>query len=114
MKQRLIMFSISLFCLVSIVGIRRSIYTLWKQGGVIAEHEAVLVKLQEENQQLQKKLADVRSVEYIEHAAREKLNLQKAGEVVVVLPKSQVWDPNEENIPEPRLSNWQQWWKLFF
>ena len=50
-------------------------------------------------------------LDFIEKQAREKLNLQKEGEVVVILPKTDnKQQVTQETIKQP--SNWQKWWKL--
>ena len=113
MKSRLIMFFISIFAIAFIVSLSRSIYSLWQKGDVVSERVMALQKLQQENQRLKQELDEVESSEYIEKQAREKLNLQKVGEVVVVLPKNQ---PilNQPDSPSSSLPNWLQWYHLFF
>ena len=112
MSKRLITFFISLISLIFIVNISRSIYTLWQKGGVVAERAKVREAVKKENNALTEKLKDVESPEFIERQARDKLNLQKDGEVVVVLPK----DVNVESKPQAQteVPNWQKWWRLFF
>jgi cell division protein FtsB len=78
----------------------------------VAEREAVRDRLEAEKQALAKKAGEVESPVYIERVAREKLNLQKEGEIVVVLPKDLSTAVAEE--AQPQLPNWQKWWKLFF
>lgn len=113
MKSRLITFLISIISLVFIVNISRSIYELWQKGSVLSERQEVRDELAATSEELQKKLAEAESPEFIEKQAREKLNLQKEGEVVVVLPKdlekTEVEVENEVTIP-----NWQKWWNVFF
>jgi cell division protein FtsB len=113
MSSRLITFAISIFSLVFIVSIGRSIYSLWQKGSIVAEREAIRDELKKENTELKKKLSDVEDPEYIEQQAREKLNLQREGEIVVVLPKDlgQTEEPQVVLANEP---NWKQWWRLFF
>lgn len=112
MKTRLIMFLISMVGLLFIVNISRSIYDLWLRHDIVAEREEVKNSLKKENEELQKELARVQSPEYIEDMARDKLNLQKEGEVVVVLPEiSASPEPQTEITINP---NWKKWWKLFF
>ena len=112
MSKRLITFFISLFSLIFIVNISRSIYSLWQKGGLVAEREKVRDALKKENNDLTEKLKNVESSEFIERQAREKLNLQREGEVVVVLPQ----DVAIESKPQVQteVPNWQKWWRLFF
>ena len=64
-----------------------------------------------ENKQLQQKLEEVKSDDFVEREAREKLGLGKLGEVVVIVPsppnlKSQATNSNTE-------ANWRKWWELY-
>lgn len=75
-----------------------------------------VTKLQEENKRLKKRLEEVLKVEFIEEVARNKLNLSRANETVVIIPQemiSQVIAASQE-IKEPQLPNWQGWLRLFF
>ncbi len=109
--KRLIAILISIISLIIIVNTFRSIVTLWQRGNIVSEQQALLNKKQQENEDLQKKLAEVESPDFIEKQAREKLNLQKEGEVVVILPKTDnKQQVTQETIKQP--SNWQKWWKL--
>lgn len=113
MSSRLITFFISIFSLIFIVSIGRSIYSLWQKGHLVTEREAIRDEFKRENEELKTKLNQVEDPEYIERQAREKLNLQREGEIVVVLPK----DLGEEKVTEEKpeeLANWEKWWKLFF
>ena len=98
--------------LIFIIGLSRSIYSLWQKGSLVTEQETQRKKLEAENQVLQRKLAEAQSSPFIEKQARERLNLQREGEVVVVLPKNlPTPQPQVVTLPVP---SWQQWWKLFF
>ena len=69
------------------------------------------MRRKKKNEELKKILKSVQSPEFIEKQAREKLNMGKRGEVVVVLPKTENQRPKIEN---EELPNWQKWYKLFF
>ena len=64
------------------------------------------------NETLTRKLGVVSSPEYKEKLIREKLNMQRQGEIVVVLPagnaKTIRQDEDEKNI-----ENWQKWVKVW-
>ena len=106
------MFLISMVGMLFIVNISRSIYGLWLRHDLVAEREEVRNSLKKDSGELQKELARVQSPEYIEEVARDKLNLQKEGEVVVVLPET-LASPEPQTEPRPQ-ANWNKWWKLFF
>ncbi len=106
------MFFISVLSLIFIINLSRSIYALWQKGGIVEEREKVYDELARRNDELTQKSTQVESENFIEKEAREKLNLQKEGEVVVVLPKDlAVTVSSPSPIPQ---SNLQQWWKVFF
>ena len=113
MRNRLLMFGISLLCLVFIMSLVNSIRSLWEKGGIISQRQAVLTEKQGEFSELKEKLSYVQSPRFIEKEARDKLNLSRQGEIVVVVPETGT--PQAiENQPRNELPNWQQWLKLFF
>jgi cell division protein FtsB len=108
------MFSISLAGIFVIVSLARSIITLSSKGSYVGELKSELTAKEQENAALKDKFSYVQSPAYIEKQAREKFNLQKDGEVVVVLPKDLPKPsilPTSSSSDEP---NWLAWWKLFF
>ncbi|MBI2022378.1 septum formation initiator family protein [Candidatus Daviesbacteria bacterium] len=74
-----------------------------------------LSKLQKENKRLQKRLTEVKTEKYIEEIARNKLNMTKPDETIVIVPNAAISKVLAENtVPiEPKLSSWQGWLKLF-
>jgi cell division protein FtsB len=74
------------------------------------------VKLEEKKNQLaelESRLEYVNSYEFIEKEAREKLNLQRPGEIVLVVPETAPTILVEEDEKGEDLTNWQKWIKLF-
>ncbi|MCR4264248.1 MAG: septum formation initiator family protein [Candidatus Roizmanbacteria bacterium] len=103
-----------LFIIISIllsVNLARSIYDLQKRESVIHEARERLAKAQEEHNKLKEELDYVRSPAYVEQQAREKLNLARPGEVVLIVPE--VTPPPDESESEEQLEIWQQWLDLF-
>lgn len=115
MKQRLITLLIYSVALFIIVNISRSIYSLWQKQYILGEQAQVKKLLEEENKELSEALSQAQSPEFVEKQAREKLNLKRPGETVVLLPKElkQVEEQAQAQI-EADLPNWRKWWKLFF
>ena len=70
-------------------------------------------QVEQQQDELKRKLASVESREYVEKEARDKLNLGKEGEVAVVAPSV---SPVAEPTPTPfnTSTNWQKWVRLFF
>lgn len=62
-----------------------SIYTLWKRGDVVLEREHYLKTLEKEQDELKTELSYTMRPEFIEEEARNKLNLVRPGETLVVV-----------------------------
>lgn len=95
-----------------------SIYNLWRRGDVIEEREAYLKRLEQEQVELKNQLSYTLTQDFIEEEARNKLNMIRPGETLVVLPQTS--SPSAENTittqvanePEKE-SNLGEWWSLF-
>jgi len=79
-----------------------------------------LARLEDQQTTLQKELEKVTSQEFVEKEARDKLNLAKEGEIVLVLPEDgvlkslsprRVKAEEAYTLPDP---NWKKWMQLFF
>ena len=80
----------------------------------IAKLEAQMEKVKKDNNQLSSLIQYLNTPEYQEKSAREKLNLRKDGEQVVVLPAGQDAGTVTEQQPEPPKPNYQEWFDYFF
>ncbi|MBI3954785.1 septum formation initiator family protein [Candidatus Collierbacteria bacterium] len=97
------------------------IYLIWVLSRGILEIKAAYERIetarknleveQKRQQELEKELKQVQSEEYLEEIARNDLNMQREGELVVVIPKEgeDYQEPPQKTKDEP---NWQKWWKL--
>ncbi len=91
------------------------IFDALKVGDRLEESAERLHTLEIKNQELKKKLLEVKSPEFIEKQARDKLGLAKEGETIVVIPQEKI-DAilgASKKLEELRLPNWQGWLKLF-
>ena len=72
-------------------------------------------KLKQENKKLKNKLAEVQEDGYIEEIARNKLNMAKPNETIVLIPQDAVANilTSQRVVVEPKLPNWQGWLRLF-
>jgi len=77
--------------------------------------------LKQENGDMENLIGYLSSTDFTEKEAREKLNLQKNDEKMIVLRKDVVQpeDRPQENSnpqiqPEDNTPNWQKWWRYFF
>ena len=73
--------------------------------------------LRKENEELEKKLTQSQSEEFIEKQIRDKLGLVKEGEIVLIMPDAETLrklapdlSAEEEILPPP---NWKRWLRLF-
>jgi len=96
-----------------IVSLARDVWQIREGFGRIAEADRRLALEEARNISLKEKLQLVVTDEYKEKLIREKLNMQKAGEVLVVMPgklASEAPITSEEG--ENTLPNWEKWWAL--
>ena len=97
-----------------IVSLSRSIFKMSKVTDELRLAEQRIRELEEQKETLVKRKEFYQSEDFIEQEARNKLNMIKEGETVIVLP------PNLEEIlgekekqPQASLPNWRQWLDLF-
>jgi cell division protein FtsB len=74
-----------LFGLFLLFNFSYSIYTLWRKGDVVSEREQYLRTLETEQEKLKTELSYTMRPEFIEEEARNKLNLVRPGETLVVV-----------------------------
>jgi len=61
--------------------------------------------------ELQTEIVKKKSADEVEKTIRNKLNLLKENEVVLIIPTpTDIPSPT----PTPILSNWEKWWRVFF
>ena len=112
MKTKLLNLIIIIVGLLLIVNLTRSISQLVGSWGKIDEAKKEMELSQKKNSELQAKLKEAQSPEFIEKIARDKLGLAKEGETVVILPP--IEPEATKSAEEKIIPNWQKWWKLFF
>lgn len=78
-------------------------------------------KIKQGNEELQDKISYLETTEFEETVAKEKMNLQKPDEkVVIIKPSLSLEDSTETNMPviaettSENLPNYQKWWNQFF
>lgn len=105
-----IIYIISVIVLLLIInGLARSIYDLWTKRDVVSEAQKTLEQEKAENQKLKKELSRVKTKEFIEEEARNKLFLTKPNEKVVIVPTASK-SAEKKEVSKP---NWQMWLELF-
>lgn len=78
-------------------------------------------KIRTNNKELKEKISYYQTPEFQERVAKEKLNLQKPDEQVVIVKPSPYYDEIEkasndgpEQKPEENMPNYKKWWSYFF
>lgn len=92
----------------------KSVLSLWGASSRIENAQRNLTAARKENNELKKRLAYVKSREYLEKEARDRLNLSKEGETVVVLPSViPLLKTQEAPLLKDDIPNWKKWYRLF-
>ncbi|MDO8429287.1 MAG: septum formation initiator family protein [Candidatus Daviesbacteria bacterium] len=116
MNKKLIIVAAGVIILAVLYSLGRQISDAMLAGNRLDQASLELSELQKKNNELQDKLKEVQTVGFIEREARDKLNLAREKETVVVIPDSEI---NRilglySKVEEIKLPNWQGWLKLFF
>lgn len=99
--------------LVTVFGLSQSVVRLMGRKSLLKMKQEELVRLQKEQENLQNELKIAQTPEFIEKEARERLNLGKVGEIIVLIEKDDLI-PNNSSPITPQEPNWKKWWNLFF
>lgn len=102
--------------IVILIGLVRQITSALDSGKRLDSAVEEVANLQEENRKLKKELEETEKNDFIEKIARDKLNLSKTNETVVIIDQKQIEKiiKAQKKAEEPVLTNWQGWLKLFF
>ena len=94
---------------------------LWSLGRGVAQIEKAYEnisrakeRLKEEESkytELERRREEVQTEDYRERVIRDDLNMQKEGEVVVILPEEETKSPDMVGEEEDK-PNWLKWWEL--
>ena len=103
---------ILILSLAIIINLVTSIYTLWKKQDLLSHAKKELSEEKKQYEDLQKKLSKVKSIDFIEAEARNKLFLTKQNESEILMG-----DEIKKATPSARKNedpNWKQWFMFFF
>lgn len=97
-----------------IVSLSRDILRLLRSADELKLAAQKVEELQKEGESLAQKKEYYQSESFIEEEARNKLNMARVGETVVILPPNlkEVLGEKENQLTKP-LPNWHQWLNLF-
>ena len=87
-----------------------------KSGERLSSEAESLYQLEAKNRELKKKLEEIKSSDFVERVARNKLGLGKPGETVVIIPQEKIEEVlgASDSAQAVKLSNPLGWWRLFF
>lgn len=116
MIRKVAQFFILAVVLILFYGLSNQIYHALRAGKRLDEAASKLANLQRNNNELKKKLAEADSLTFIETQARDKLNLSRPGDTVIVIPQKEIDKVLglQESSTEVKLPNWQGWLKLIW
>jgi cell division protein FtsB len=93
----------------------RSIYDLWQKHDLVTLAQKEQERQKQENQRLKSQLSYVKSKEFVEEQARNKLFLVKPGEQEVLISEELIKESSTSSAKEKKDDpNWKKWWELFF
>jgi len=90
----------------------RSWLKLQERGKIIKQVQKKLEEAKNKQENLKRQLAQVESRDFIEEEARNKLNMGKEGEIVLILPSLVFKQPTPS--PPAKSPNWKKWLELFY
>jgi cell division protein FtsB len=76
--------------------------------------EGQIAKMEKDNLDLGALVKYLRSNDFVEKEAREKLNMQMPGEQVVVMSEKKVNGASTIGESQENKENWELWWEYFF
>jgi cell division protein FtsL len=115
MFKKFLVIVIIIVAIIILVGLVRQIYTALGADERFNEVFQDVSKLERENKDLKKQLAQAQSLDSVEQIARDDLNLSLPNETVVVVPEDlidKVVNPPPPYTP-PKPANWEGWLRLF-
>jgi cell division protein FtsB len=104
---------IVLILLFIINGLAHSIYDLWHKQDLVTSAQKQLSEEKLQNQKLKAGLSYVKTQQFIEEQAHDKLFLVKPGEQEVLISKT-LQNQNQVQKQAQNTPNWQKWFQLFF
>ncbi len=112
--KRLMTIILICFLIVTVFGLTRQIILALKASSRIDLAADNYNKLLSENTRLKKRLGEVTQDDFIEQQAREKLNLARPNETVVIIPQDQIDQIAQlyRKTEAQPLPNWQKWLNL--
>jgi len=113
-RSRLIQIIIIIVGISLIVNLSKDIMRLLRSGDELKLAEQKVVELEKKRALLKEKKEYYQSEEFIEEIARNKLNMSKEGETIVILPEDIKSILGSKGLQLPEfIPSWKQWINLF-
>lgn len=115
MTKRIALGAVILVGLVVAYNLITQIMEATKSGERWSQAAETVYKLEAKNKELKKKLTQIKSPQFIEEIARNKLGLGKPGETVVIIPEDKLkLILGASSSAKVRFPNWLGWLKVFW
>lgn len=116
MVKRLIQLAIICIGLYIAYNILLQIIDALRSQDHLSEQAEKVYKLEIENRQLKDRFSQIQSSQFIEEQARNKLNLSKEGETIIIIPEDKLKEVlgASSSVQPVNFPNWLGWWKVFF
>ena len=116
MAKRIVLLIALLVVLFIVYKLLLQIMDALKSGERLSTQAQKVFNLENKNKELKKRLSEVKSPQFIEEQARNKLGLGKPGETIVIIPDKKIKEVlgASESAKEARLPNWLGWLKVFW
>jgi hypothetical protein len=95
-----------------IMSLARDVWQMRKGFSRITEADKRLSAEEARNLALKNKMSLVLMEDFKEKLIREKLNMQKEGEILAVMPEKNPTQKATLGEKEDQVPNWEKWWKL--
>ncbi len=117
-SSKAVAYIILAFSLLFIISLLKNSWRLFHADERLKTANKKLVELKEENQTLQEKLQFYKSNQFIESQIRDKLQMAKPGETIIILPENLSRESSKSGdesnkTTDKELSNWQKWLRVF-
>ena len=117
MKQNssfsIIPIGIALILLGIIIGLLQSLFHIIGRQNLLKTRKNDLTAIQTQTETLKQKLNEVDKPIFVEREARDKLNMARNGETVILIDKTNA-SAEPQNEQQPASPAWKTWWELFF
>lgn len=116
MKSKLRSVIIGIIIIIFLYNLVNQIVSTLRSGDRLSEATQKLHELEIENKKLKKRLEEVKTNEFLEREARNKLGLTEEDETLIIIPDQkieEILNPKKEDA-ETRLPNWQGWLRVFW